>query len=261
MDLNLQDRKVLITGVGEGIGRTLALDFARKGAHVAGAARTASRLHALEEEIEGHGHFFCAADLSKAEAVRSFHDKTMEAFGGLDILVNNVGAILNLGNFFEISDEDWQSSFDINLMSAVRLCRHFVPTLKNSGAPVIINISSIAVTRPSEAYPHYSAMKAALSNLTLSLAKTLAPDKIRVNSVSPGPVWTPSWENEAKKIAENSKKDPQQVGEKIRAQTSSRVLLNRMGVPEDVAGLVLFLASDQASWITGQDFVVDGGHP
>ena len=259
MDFDLKDRKVLITGVAEGIGRALALAFGKAGAQVAGCARTQPRLHALEEEMEGHGHLFKAMDVTQADQLQQFHDHVLEQLGGLDVLVNNVGNVGKLANFFDLTDQDWRDSFEINLLPAVRLCRLFIPTLKHSGAPRIINISSIAGSRPGELFPHYSAMKAGLSNLTVSLAQTLAEEHILVNSVSPGPIWSRSWENEAQEIVKQSGKPLHEVEEEIKSGTAQSVPLKRMGMPEDVTGLVLFLASDHASWITATNFTVDGG--
>lgn len=259
MDLDLKDRKVLITGAGEGIGRALALAFGKAGARVAGCARTQSRLHALEEEIEGEGHLLQAVDVICPGQLKDFHDNVLEQLGGLDVLVNNVGAVGKLANFHKLTDQDWRESFEINLLPAVRLCRMFIPTLKHSGAPRIINISSIAGSRPADIFPHYSAMKAGLSNLTVSLAQTLAEEQILVNSVSPGPVWSRSWENEAEEVAKQNGKPLHQVEEEIKSGTAQSVPLKRMGIPEDVTGLVLFLASDHASWITAANFTVDGG--
>ncbi|MEE9259111.1 MAG: SDR family oxidoreductase [Nitrospinaceae bacterium] len=259
MDVDLTGRKVAITGVGDGIGRSLALAFGLAGARVAGCARSRNRLDAVSSEIEGGGHLFHPADLTRPGELNDFYEKTAEAFGGLDVLVNNVGAILKLGNFFDLTDQDWQDSFDVNLMPAVRLSRLFIPQLRRSPAPRIINISSVAAIRPGEPFPQYSAMKAGLSNLTVSLAKTLAPDKIIVNSVSPGPVWTRSWENEAEAAAEESGEPLSKVKKDIQSSTAQTVLLERMGVPEDVTGIVLFLASDSARWITATNFTVDGG--
>lgn len=259
MNLDLKNRKVLITGAAEGIGRALALAFGKAGARVAGCARTEPRLHALEEEMEGQGHLFEAVDVTQPEQLQKFHDRVLEQLGGLDVLVNNVGAIGKLATFHELTDQDWQESFEINLLPAVRLCRLFIPTLKHSGAPRIINISSIAGSRPGDVFPHYSAMKAGLSNLTVSLAQTLAPDHILVNSVAPGPVWTRSWEIEARNAAKQTGKPLHEVEAEIKNATAETVPLKRMGVPEDVTGLVLFLASDHASWITATHFTVDGG--
>lgn len=259
MDLNLQGLKVLITGAGDGIGRALALKFANMGARVAGCARSQDRLTSLSEEIKGEGHLFSVTDLTRIEEVQTFHDEVLETFGGLDVLVNNAGAILKLADFHSVTDADWQDSFNINLMPVVRLSRLFIPALKNSNTPRIINISSTAGSRPGDLFPHYSAMKAALANLTVSLAQTLAGDNILVNSVSPGPVWTRSWQQEVDNASKHSDKNPNEIEEEIKAQVAQGVPLKRMGVPEDITGLVLFLASNQSSWITGSNFTVDGG--
>ena len=252
---SLKNRKVIVTGAADGIGRALALAFAREGAQVAGCSRSSQRLDSLEKEIEGTNHIFYSADLSKAEGVRAFFDKVQETSDGIDVLVNNVGAVLKLGGFFDVTDEDWENSFQLNLMSAVRLCRLSIPVLRESSCPRIINISSIAASHPQEIFPHYSAMKAGLSNLTVSLAQTLAGDGICVNSISPGPVWSRSWEQEAQESSqsfEQAKKD-------IMEQTGNSIPLKRMGMPEDLTGLTLFLASEQSSWITATNFTVDGG--
>ena len=138
-------------------------------------------------------------------------------------------------------------------MSAVRLSRLCIPSLQQSECARIINISSIAAASPQDIFPHYSAMKAGLSNFTVSLAQTLATDKILVNSISPGPVWSKSWENEIQG------KDVDQAKKEIMEQTGTTIPLNRMGMPEDLTGLALFLASDQSGWITATNFSVDGG--
>ena len=118
---SLKNRKIIVTGAADGIGKAIALAFGKEGAQVAGCSRGAGGLDALAKEIEGSGHIFFAADLSKPEGVNAFFNKVQDVFGGIDILVNNVGAVLKLGNFFEVSDEDWENSFQLNLMSAFRL--------------------------------------------------------------------------------------------------------------------------------------------
>jgi NAD(P)-dependent dehydrogenase (short-subunit alcohol dehydrogenase family) len=256
---SFKNRKVIVTGAADGIGRALALAFAKEGAQVAGCSRSIERLDSVAKEIEGSGHIFFAADLSAAEGVRAFFDKVQEAFGGIDVLVNNVGAILKLGNFFEVSDEDWENSFQINLMSAVRLCRLSIPALQKSSCARIINISSIAASNPQEIFPHYNAMKAGLSNLTVSLAQTLAEDGICVNTISPGPVWSRSWEQEAEVKGSGNGPSFEQTKKNIMEETGKSIPLKRMGMPEDLTGLALFLASEQSSWITATNFTVDGG--
>ena len=255
--MNLQGRKVIITGAGDGIGRALALAFAKEGALVAVCARSQDRLDSLFGEIESAGHLFISADLGKVEGVEAFHESVMKQLGQVDVLINNVGAILKLANFFELTDQDWEDSFQINLMSAVRLTRLCIPSLKQSACARVINISSIAAASPQEVFPHYSAMKAGLSNFTVSLAQTLAPDQIRVNSISPGPVWSKSWEDVAREQSNGSSLE--QTRKEIMEQTGKTIPLNRMGMPEDLTGLALFLASDQSAWITATNFTVDGG--
>jgi 3-oxoacyl-[acyl-carrier protein] reductase len=255
MDLNLKNRKVIVTGAGDGIGRALALAFAKEGAQVAACARTQDRLDSLQDEIEGEGHICVSADLANSDGVKTFYESAVKQLGHVDVLINNVGAILKLADFFALTDQDWEDSFQINLMSAVRLTRHCIPSLKQSACGRIINISSIAAASPQDVFPHYSAMKAGLSNFSVSLAQTLAPDKILVNSISPGPVWSKSWENEI----QNSDSSPEQAKKEILEQTGATIPLKRMGMPEDLTGLALFLASDQSGWITATNFSVDGG--
>ena len=259
MDIDLKNRKVVITGVSEGIGRSLALAFGEAGAKVAGSARNYERLRVIESEISGTGHFFYSGDFSKSDDIQKFYDETISAMGGVDILINNVGSIQKLAGFFDLSDEDWQEVFDLNLMSAVRTCRLFSSSLKQSVSPRIINITSVAANRPGDVFPHYSAVKAGLCNLTISLARSLASEKVLVNSVSPGPVWSKSWDDEAKNIAEKSGNDLQGIVDEMRTSSAETLLLKRMGVPDDVTGLVLFLASDLSGWITASNFTVDGG--
>ncbi|PIQ99498.1 MAG: 3-oxoacyl-ACP reductase [Nitrospinae bacterium CG11_big_fil_rev_8_21_14_0_20_45_15] len=259
MKLNLEDCKVLVTGGSDGIGRAMALAFAGEGARVAVCARSQAGLDKLKNEMSGQGHIFKTADLTKVSDVESLHATILEQWGGLDVLVNNVGAIQKMGTFLDLTDEDWREVFDINLLSAVRVLRLFIPELRKSSAPSIINISSIAAVRPEEVFPHYSAMKAGLSNLTASLSQTLAGDGIRVNTISPGPVWSRSWENEALAVAQETGKKLETVREEFRAGSAERIPLKRMGEPEDLSGLVLLLASQSSAWITGSNFTVDGG--
>ncbi len=259
MKPSLKNRKVLVTGAGDGIGRALSLAFADADAQVAGCARSRDRLESLAKEATGDGHLFLPVDVRRNEDIESFAKTLAESFGGLDVLVNNVGAIGKLATFTELDDGDWQEAFEVNLLSAVRFSRAFIPVLKKSTAPVMINVSSIAASRPGEIFPHYCAMKAGLSALSASLATTLAGDGIRVNTVSPGPVWSRSWDLEAQQAAQGTGKPPAEMAEEIRNATAETVPLKRMGLPEDVTGVVLFLASENASWITGANFVVDGG--
>jgi len=259
MKLNLEDCKVLVTGGADGIGRAMALAFAGEGARVAVCARGQAGLDKLKNEMTGQGHIFKTTDMTKVSDVESLHATILEQWGGLDVLVNNVGAIQKLGTFMDLTDEDWREAFDINLMSAVRALRLFIPELRKSPMPSIINISSTSAVRPEELYPHYSAMKAGLSNLTASLTQALAGEGIRINTITPGPVWSRSWESAAEAVAQETGKKLETVCEEFRSFSAERIPLKRMGEPEDISGLVLLLASQSSAWITGSNFTVDGG--
>lgn len=259
MKVLLDNRKVAVTGAGDGIGRALALALAAAGARVAGCARSQDRLESLSKEAEGEGHLFTTADVRRKEDIERFVKHITGDFDGLDVLINNVGGIGKLATFDGLDDADWQEAFEVNLMSAVRFSRAFIPVLKKSAAPAIINISSIAASRPGEIFPHYAAMKAGMSALSASLSITLAGDGIRVNTVSPGSVWTRSWDNEAREAAQAAGKTEEDMAAEIKSTTAAGIPLKRMGLPEDITGIVLFLASEHASWITGSNFVVDGG--
>ena len=259
MASDLKGKKVVISGISAGIGRALALAFAQAGARVAGCARDEWRLQKTRKAMAGRGHVIACVDITQQVPLEAFYEKTIKAFAGVDILINNVGAIGNSVDFFQLEDKDWQAAFEANFMTAVRLCRLFIPHLRDSKAPRIINISSIAAEHPGQLFPHYSAQKAALSNLSMSLAQTLANDGILVNTISPGPVWTQSWEAQAQHLASRSDDDGDTIKQAMRSSVASTAVLKRMGAPEDITGLALFLASDQAAWITGSNFIVDGG--
>ena len=153
---SLKNQKVILTGAAHGIGRALALAFAKEGAQVAGCSRGWEGLKSLSKEMEGSGHVFFAADLSNSKGIHEFFNEAQKVFNGIDVLINNVGAVLKLANFFEVSDEDWDNSFQVNLMSAVRLSRLSIPELRKSSCPRIINISSIAASHPQDIFPHYN---------------------------------------------------------------------------------------------------------
>ena len=259
MGLNLKNRKIIISGASDGIGRALALAFAKEGAQVAVCARNQGPLDTLSAEIEGEGHLFFSADLGKAEGVQAFHENVMNQWGHIDVLINNVGAILKLVNFFELTDQDWEDSFQINLMSAVRLTRLCIPALKQSACAAIINISSIAAASPQEVSPHSSAMKAGLSNLTVSLAKTLAPEKIRVNAISPGAIATPIFYGGSARANTLTDAENEAKMAKLTANLAKAVPLQQAGLAVDIAEGALYLASDASRFVTSHDLVIDGG--
>jgi 3-oxoacyl-[acyl-carrier protein] reductase len=261
MELGLQDKVVLITGASKGIGRGIALAFAREGARVALCARDEGPLEKTASEIKALGMKVLAvsADVTDPDAPTRVLAETVRRFRGLDVLINNAGGADKFAGFWALQDEDWRQAYELNVLSIVAFVRAAAPHLKKSSAPRIINIASTAGIQPGKGNPHYGAAKAAAINLSKSLADLLAPDRILVHCVCPGPVWTDSWERTAKRNAKERGISYEAAAKLERAGDEGAIPLGRLGEPRDVAGLTVFLASEQASWLTGSCFRVDGG--
>ena len=245
MQLNLTGRNALIAGGSRGIGRSIALTFAQAGANVAICARSEPPLRATEAELKSLGHkvHAMACDLGEASAVTDFVTSSAQALGGIDILVNNASG------FGSRDDEDgWAASINVDLLATVRASRAALPHLEKSGG-AIINISSIAGLKQSARTPPYGAVKAAMMQYTLTQAAQLATKRIRVNCIAPGSIEFPGGSWERRKTT-----DPA-----LYNATLARVRFGRLGTPQEIANVALFLASDAASWVTGQTIAVDGG--
>jgi NAD(P)-dependent dehydrogenase (short-subunit alcohol dehydrogenase family) len=178
--------------------------------------------------------------------------ETVGRLGRLDVLVNNVGGtdIRSLG---ELSDDDWQKSFELNLMSTVRATRAALPLMKEQGGGVIVNVSSTAGKRPSMSMPDYSVMKAALLSFSRLVADVHAADGIRCNAVTPGPTATSAW------LGEGGLADQQGDRGQVLAKVAAGRPLARLAEPDEIAAVVVFLASDRASYVTGAAWSADGG--
>ncbi len=252
MELNLQGRTAVVTGASKGIGLAVTTALAAEGARVVAGARTTG---ALAEIDNVHP---VAVDLSDPAGPASLIDQAVEAFGGIDILVNNVGSVRpHPGGFTTITDEDWLSALTLNLLVAVRTTRAAVPHLiKARGS--IVTVSSVNAFLPDPAIVDYTAAKAALTNFSKALSKELGPQGVRMNTVSPGPVSTPLWLGHggvAETFAAANGVDPAAVA----AGAVAGAATGRFTTPEEVADLVLVLAGSRAGNVTGADFVIDGG--
>ena len=249
MDLGLKGKVAVVTGASRGIGNRIARCFAAEGADLCVCARTEEGLDAAVEEFSTAGVRVekYVGDMTEAGAAEEFVKVATDRFGGFDVLVNNVGGAV-WTPFAEVSDEEWASVFDMSFFSAVRVSRAAFPALEERGGN-IVNISSI-FGRETGGPIAYNAAKAAMISMTANLAQEAAPKNIRVNTVAPGSILFPGggWER-------RQKADPDGIGRFVEDNIPS----GRFGKPEEVADVVVFLASDRASWVTGACLNVDGG--
>lgn len=258
MELELAGKVALVTGASRGIGRAISLALAREGAIVMLCARGRRALDDLAGEIGARGGSTAvvAADVSTIEGAQETIEASLERFGRVDVLINNAGK----GSpkpMAELTEEDWRASFELNFMSAVRLSLACVPHMRRQGGGRIINISSRVGREPDPYFAPYAAAKAALINFSKSLATAYSGEGILTNCIVPGLVRTEAVENAAAASAAATGKTVEEVFE---ATLRKRPIpAGRLGEPEDIAGLVVFLASAHASWITGSCFTVDGG--
>jgi 3-oxoacyl-[acyl-carrier protein] reductase len=245
-DLPLREQRILIAGGSRGIGLAMADALARAGAAVSICGRDRQALAEAAETLLRHrGRVHCQpCDLADPAQIEGWIASAAEAMGGIDAVVNNASGYGN-GN----DDASWQAGFDIDLMAAVRCNRAALPWLRRSSAAAILNISSINALRPTPRATAYSTAKAALNYYTVSLAKELAPERIRVNAIAPGSIEFPGglWDR---------RRDEAPA---LYAQIRDNIPFGGFGRVEDIAATALFLLSPQARWITGQILAVDGG--
>lgn len=258
MDLGLAGKRALVTGAATGIGRSTVLALVQEGVTVAALDIDESALAELVEAVPADKVVAVKADLSTGPGCTSAVEEALQRLGGLDILVNNVGAGA-VRQFDDITDDEWQATMDLNFMSYVRVTRACLPTLRQTpGAAIVNNASDLA--RQPEALPvDYAASKAAVLAVTKGLARKEGP-AIRVNAVAPGPIWTPFWTKPggfADTLSTVHGLPPEQAVE--HEMRLRQLPLQRLGTPEEVATVILFLASPMTSFTTGSVWGVDGG--
>ena len=235
-------RRALVTGGTRGIGAAIAQRLLDAGAKVVVAART-------PDNDPPSAATFVAGDVATSEGVEAIATKALAALGGLDILVNNAGGgRASLQGSWTIPDKEWHESFALNLFAAIRLTNAVLPALRASEAAAVVNISSAAATMPFGPFAHYGAAKAALNYYSRTLAVELAPSGIRVNAVSPGIISTPGSEEFSKTTPGFSPDD-----------WLRNIPLGRIGATEDIAEVVALLVSDRGKFLTGVNYLVDGG--
>jgi NAD(P)-dependent dehydrogenase (short-subunit alcohol dehydrogenase family) len=257
MDLELSGKVAVVTGASQGIGLAITTSLAVEGVSVAaGALRGSAELTELATRFPVHP---VEVDLTRPEGPSVLVEEAVRRFGGMDILVNNVGAVRpRLDGFLALTDEDWEWSMTINFLSAVRSTRAALPHLLERTPSTIVTVCSVNAFLPDPAVIDYSAAKGALANFSKSLSKEFGPQGVRVNTVSPGPVETRLWlgdQGVAATVAGAGNGDPGAVAERQAALAAT----GRFTRPQEVADVVLLLASGRAGNVTGSDVVIDGG--
>jgi 3-oxoacyl-[acyl-carrier protein] reductase len=246
MSFDFTDARVVVCGGSRGIGRSIALGFAAAGAHVSICARGRDTLRTTRAEIAGHGHTAHAAacDLADAQSVARYVAEAGEALGGIDVLVNNASG-------FGLGDDEagWAAGLAVDVMAMVRASHAAIPMLAKGRDASIVHISSIAGLRASTRTPAYAAVKAAMISYTASQAAMLAGKRIRVNCIAPGSIEFPGGVWDQRKKANDPLYD----------HVFKSIPFGRLGTPEEIAEVALFLASPHARWVTGQTIAVDGG--
>ncbi|MFC1405627.1 MULTISPECIES: SDR family NAD(P)-dependent oxidoreductase [Streptacidiphilus] len=254
----LAGQRAVVTGAGRGIGLAITQGLLAAGARV--VAGTKNRTQELDDLVkQGAELTVVEVDLATPDGPGALVAAAAELHGGLDVLVNNVGAVKpRVGGLLATTDADWDWTFTINLMAAVRATRSALPHLIATGDGRIVTVASVNARLPDPLVIDYGAAKAALSNFCKALSKQVGPQGVRVNCVSPGPVETPLWKGAggvAATVGAGLGLDPGTVAETAAAQAAT----GRFTLPSEVADLVVFLAGRRSGNITGADFLIDGG--
>ncbi len=253
MTRRFSGKGVIVTGSGKGIGKASALAFAREGAGVAVADRSLEDAEQTAAAIsaEGGRAVAVACDVTQTDDVRRLVATTANAFGGVDVLHNNAG-VIRYGTVVDMSEDDWDFVLNVNLRATFLTCKHVIPEMRRRGGGAIVNTSSVQAFASQRTVAAYSASKGAVLSLTRTIALDHAGENIRCNCIAPGSVHTPMLDQAAHTFAADNPAGAIADWGKLHP-------LGRVGTPEEVAKLVLFLASEDGSFCTGGCYTIDGG--
>ncbi len=257
MDLGLKNKVVLITGASRGMGATSARLLAAEGVKLVLAARSVDDLNKLAADLHAQHDtetLVVPADLTQEASADNVAAQAVKQFGRIDVLVNSAGASQG-GLFWEIADRTWQESFDLKVMATVRMMRAVIPTMISQKYGRIVNVIGNTGLQPSPRLLPGSAANAALLAISKGLAEEVAPHGIVVNALNPGPTQTERWTTLMNRLAQSS----QRTVAEVEKDYTSQIPLGKLGKPEDLAGLIVFLASDRAANMIGASITADGG--
>jgi NAD(P)-dependent dehydrogenase (short-subunit alcohol dehydrogenase family) len=243
-NMRLKDKVVIVTGAGQGLGEAFCKGCAKEGANVVIVEINEETGKSIEHEIGGKA-VFIRTDVSSQSQVKAMVDEVMKRFGKIDALICNAGIHAG-GKFWEETPETWQKMFEVNVMGVVYCCQAVVPIMIKQGKGKIINVSSKAAVVGEPLHAAYSSSKGAVLSLIRAMASELGQYGIRVNGICPGTTLTP--------LGKSAISDPE-----LRKALESGIPLGRLGEPEDHIGSIVYLASDESDWMTGQTIIVDGG--
>jgi NAD(P)-dependent dehydrogenase (short-subunit alcohol dehydrogenase family) len=250
----LKNKVAVISGGGAGIGRATCELFAEEGAAVVIAERDPQTGRAVAELIQSKGGqaLFVQTDVADEASIQGMVAEAVRVFGRLNILVNNAAVFVLRG--IEATPQEWRQILDVNVMGPALVAKHVVPHLRRAGGGAIVNLSSISSFIAQPHFVTYNATKAAIANMTRCMALDLAPDNIRVNAVAPGAVWTQIVERQCREAGMD-----RAAADKAPSWGGAH-MIQRIAEPREIAYAILFLASDEASFITAENLMVDGGY-